>query len=65
MVKIEAAHDDGSFVVKTETNLADHVLVVGERYQHGDFKSAVSCHLGKFTSGVMREFPAIFPNTFT
>lgn len=57
IVKIEEMHDElnneTKYVVKQEENLADHVRVVGQRYQPVDFKSLCSCHLGKFSSGVL------------
>lgn len=53
VVKIEAAPDAQSFFVKQEPDIADHVLVVGERYQMVDIKSICSRHLGKFSSGVL------------
>lgn len=61
IVKIEEIRDDQAYnsaeqsryVVKQEQSLADHVLVVGKRYQPADFKSNYSCHLGKFSSGVL------------
>lgn len=64
IVKIEAQPNfsssdessDVTYVVKQEQSLADNVLVVGERYQPVDFKSAFSCYLGRFTSGVMGNF---------
>lgn len=52
-VCIEAVPGSNKYVVKQEQNLADHVLVVGERYQPCDFKSQTSLHLGRFTSGLM------------
>lgn len=54
-VLIEAASSNSEYLVRTETNLADHVLVVGERYQPVDFKTLPAVHLGNFTSGVMRK----------
>lgn len=57
IIKIEAQPNfdgtDVNYVVKQEQNLADSVLVVGERYQPVDFKSTASCLLGRFSSGVM------------
>lgn len=52
-VCIEAVASDSHYLVKQEPNLADNVLVVGERYQPIDFKSLCSIHLGKFTSGIL------------
>ncbi|CRK97808.1 CLUMA_CG011184, isoform A [Clunio marinus] len=52
-ISIEGPHNSSKFIVKSEPNIADHVLVVGERYQMVDFKSVASLPLGKFTSGVL------------
>jgi mitochondrial mRNA pseudouridine synthase TRUB2 len=58
IVKIEAVsneHNEEKYIVRTEPDLADNVLIVGERYQPEDISSVCSCHLGKFSSGVMSE----------
>lgn len=58
IVKIESVSDEGDeerYVVKTEPDPADNILVVGERYQPQDISSVTSCHLGKFSSGVVGE----------
>lgn len=54
-ISIEADGSEGNYVVKQKMDLADHVLVVGERYQPVDFKSISSLFMGKFTSGIMRK----------
>ena len=60
MVKIEADPDEEEkYIVTTETNLADHVLVVGERYQMEDIKAMPASHLGTFTSGVSSDCTSI------
>lgn len=41
--------------VTQEANLADHTLIVGERYQKEDLKCTTSSYLGRFSSGVMRK----------
>ena len=57
IVKIEEIADsqtsETKYVVKQEESLADNILVVGQRYQPEDFKSICSCHLGRFSSGVI------------
>lgn len=52
-VVIEPTSDFSNYLVKTETDLADHVLVVGDRYQPQDIIMQNASYLGKFTSGVM------------
>lgn len=52
-VTIEPTNENCKYLVKTSTDLSDHVLVVGERYQPVDVSISSGCHLGKFTSGVM------------
>lgn len=52
-VVIEPTKDFSNYLVKTETDLADHVLVVGDRYQPQDITMHNASYLGKFTSGVM------------
>lgn len=61
LVRIEAIPNENNeemYMVKTESDFADSTLVVGERYQPGDISSVCSCHLGKFSSGVMSECDA-------
>lgn len=59
-VVIEATSDNTNYDVKVQQEYADHVLVVGERYQSEDVRLTYSSHLGKFSSGVMRELKEIF-----
>lgn len=44
---------DCKYLVKTQNDLSDHLLVVGERYQNCDIIMSGSHNLGKLTSGVM------------
>ncbi|KAL7037445.1 hypothetical protein ACKWTF_009223 [Chironomus riparius] len=44
---------DCKYIVKTQNDLSDHVLVVGDRYQNCDIIMSGSHNLGKLTSGVM------------
>lgn len=54
-LQIDAGDGSGRSLVRTEPDLADHVLVVGDRYQPQDFKATPAIRLGSFTSGVLRE----------
>lgn len=44
---------ESKYLVKTQNDFADHIFVVGERYQMCDINMSGSNHLGKLTSGVM------------
>lgn len=55
-VVIEPTLDLSNYIVKTETDLADHVLVVGDRYQPDDIRMHNASYLGRFTSGVMGNY---------
>lgn len=56
IVKIEADPSSEKFLVTQQKDLADNVLVVGERYQLSDIRSSTSCALGKFSCGVLGWF---------
>jgi hypothetical protein len=58
--QIDAGDGTGRSLVRTETDLADHVLVVGDRYQPNDFKATPVVRMGSFTSGVLRELAVRF-----
>lgn len=45
-----------AFRVTVETDLSDHVLAVGPRYQIDDMRCNVVSTLGENTSGLLREF---------
>lgn len=64
VVRIEEEFNDNGedvkYIVKQEENMADNVLVVGPRYQPADFKSAISCYLGRFSSGLLGEFISLY-----
>lgn len=54
---IEASSGDGvGKCLVSHQDLADHVLVVGDRYQPQDFKATPVIRLGSFTSGLLRKF---------
>jgi hypothetical protein len=50
-VVIQACAD--KYLIKKQTDLSDHLLVVGERYQNADISMTPACFMGKLTSGVM------------
>lgn len=54
-VMIEANSSGDKSLVRHEINYADHVLVVGDRYQPKDLKLMSAIRLGRFTSGLMRK----------
>lgn len=52
---IENCTDVNNYNVKCVTDLADHVLSVGPRYQIEDIRFNIASHLGPRTSGVLRK----------
>ncbi|CAO1410188.1 unnamed protein product [Diamesa serratosioi] len=52
-ISISSDITGSKYLVNQEDNIADSVLVVGERYQNSDVRCGCSSSLGKLTSGVL------------